>query len=268
MPGPQSFGMRKEVVAASALALALLAAFGWRPLAAWWFDDLGNLALAKGDARAAFAWFDRGLTLWPDSRLLLEDRGRAELDSDPAAALRDFQRSNCGASCVAEMGDAYTRLGDPAAAVADYLQANAAGRLAAAEDRIAAAGGYDDAIALEDALVQRLTGNMLLRADLAAAYAKIGKLSVDASFAKPDKAAGYRRQAISAFRRASDIAPFNEGYLLSYAFAQRDWGDKSAARDAFRRVLSMHPHQSDAEQALLELGPSPPPSPAPSSKPR
>ena len=76
MPGPQSFGMRKDVVVSAALALALFAAFGWRPLAAWWFDDLGNLALAKGDTRAAFAWFDRGLTLWPDSRLLLEDRGR------------------------------------------------------------------------------------------------------------------------------------------------------------------------------------------------
>ncbi len=259
MPGPQSFRMRKEAIGAGVLALVLVGVLAWRPLAAWWFDDLGNLALAKGDAAGAQSWFDRGLALTPHSRLLLEDRGRALLDSDPAEALRDFQASACGAACIAEMGDAQARLGNADAAVADYLQANAAVRLAAMEDRIAQTGRYDEAIALETALVQRLGGDMLLRADLAAAYAKIGKLSAAASYAKPQAADGYRRRAIASFKRATEIAPFNEGYLLSYASAQKDWGDKNAAREAYMRVLSLHPHQADAEQALSELGVAPSP---------
>jgi len=102
--------MRIRVIAA--FAAVALAALAWRPLAAWWCDDLGNLALAKGDDARAFDLFERGLALRPGSRLLLEDRGRARLDRDPAAALRDFQSAGCGAPCVAEMGDAEARLGD------------------------------------------------------------------------------------------------------------------------------------------------------------
>jgi tetratricopeptide (TPR) repeat protein len=255
--------MRRLGLAGGAFVLALivlLAAVILRPLAAWWFDDLGNLALAKGDVTAAAALFDRGLALQPSSRLLLEDRGRALLDSDPRAALRDFQASACGAACTAEEGDAQARLGNAGAAVADYLSADAAGRLAMVEDRMAASGRYDDAIGLEQALVSRLSDDVLLRADLAAAYAKIGKLSVAAGYAQPQRAPDYRRNAIATFKRATEIAPFNEGYALSYAAAQMDWGDRNAAREAYHRVLALHPHQHDAEQALLRLGPSPAPS--------
>jgi len=116
------------LIGAGIVALALLAAAAWRPLTAWWFDDLGNLALAEGDAAGAQSWFDRGLALTPHSRLLLEDRGRALLDSDPAEALRDFQASACGAACIAEMGDAQARLGNADAAVVYASQAQALGR--------------------------------------------------------------------------------------------------------------------------------------------
>jgi tetratricopeptide (TPR) repeat protein len=251
--------MRTRAIAAI-LAL-LLAALAWRPLAAWWYDDLGNLALAKGDDARALALFEHGLALRPGSRLLLEDHGRALLESDPAGALRDFQSAACGAPCIAEMGDAQARLGNADAAVADYLDAKAAVRLASAVDRIAAGGDYDEAIALERALTQRLGDNILLRADLAATYAKIGDLSMGAALATPARAAEYRRTAIAAYDRASGLAPFNEGYLLSYATAQASWGDKRAAKAAFHRVLALHPHQADAERALAALGePTPRPS--------
>jgi len=241
--------------------LFFAAAIAWRSVAAWWFDDIGNLALARGDAPRALAFFERGLALRPDSRLLLEDRGRALLDSDPAAALRSFEEARCGAPCTAEMGDAEARLGNADAAVADYLDAKAAIRLAAAVDRIAAGGGYDEAIALEQALTQRLGDSILLRADLAATYAKIGDLSIGAAINTPARAAEYHRAAIAAYDRASGLAPFNEGYLLSYATAQAKWGDKRAAKAAFHRVLSLHPHQVDAERALAALGePTPRPS--------
>jgi len=115
--------------------------------------------------------------------------------------------------------------------------------------------------ALEQALTQRLGDDILLRADLAATYAKIGDLSIGAALATPARAAEYRISAIAAYDRASGLAPFNEGYLLSYANAQASWGDKRAARAAFHRVLALHPHQADAERALAALGePTPRPS--------
>jgi tetratricopeptide (TPR) repeat protein len=250
-----------RIRAIAAILVLLLTALAWRPLAAWWYDDLGNLALERGDDTRALALFERGLALRPGSRLLLEDRGRAHLARDPAAALSDFQSAACGAPCIAEMGDAQAHLGNADAAVADYLDAKAAVRLAAAVDRIAAGGDYDDAIALERALIQRLGDNILLRADSAATYAKIGDLSLGAARATPARADEYRRAAIAAYDRASGLAPFNEGYLLSYATAQASWGDKRAAKAAYHRVLALHPHQADAERALAALGePTPRPS--------
>ncbi|MBV8366455.1 MAG: hypothetical protein JO194_08125, partial [Candidatus Eremiobacteraeota bacterium] len=133
---------KNAAILAAVLAAVVLVtlAVGGRWLAAWWLDDLGNLRLSKGDADGAVVLFDRGLRYAPHSRLLLEDRGRALLDSDPAMALQNFKAAACGAACTAEMGDAEVRLGDPASAVADYLQANAAVRLAAMEDSIASTG--------------------------------------------------------------------------------------------------------------------------------
>jgi tetratricopeptide (TPR) repeat protein len=252
--------MRTRLIAAVLVAL-FFAALTWRLLAAWWYDDIGNLALERGDEARALALFERGLSLAPGSRLLLEDRGRALLDRDPAAALLDFQSAACGAPCITEMGDAQARLGNADAAVADYHDAKAAVRLASAVDRIAAAGNYVEAIALERALIQRLGDDILLRADLAATYAKIGELSLGAAQATPARADEYRSAAIAAYDRASELAPFNEGYLLSYATAQANWGDKRAARAAFHRVLALHPHQAEAERALAALGePTPRPS--------
>src|SRR5579864_2108036 len=114
--------VRSLAMAAIAIALAALL---WRPLAAWWCDDRGNIMLARGDSSSALAWFERGLVYAPGSRVLLEDRGRARLDADPAGALKDFTAADCGQPCIAERGDAEVRLGLAGAAVRDYLAAHA-----------------------------------------------------------------------------------------------------------------------------------------------
>lgn len=245
--------MRLRFVLAVLVLVVIAAIVFARPVLAWWYDDIGNVALARGEMPLALARFNAGLALSPRSRLLLEDRGRAELDADPASALLDFETADCGAPCVAEMGDAQARLGNADAAVADYLEAKAAARLAAAVAGIAAQGKYEEAIALETALVQRLGDSPLLRADRAAAYATIGRLSEGAAAGEPVRAADYHRAAIAAYQRASELAPLNEGYLLSLGFAQMQWGDARAARAAFRRILALHPHQADAEGALATL---------------
>jgi tetratricopeptide (TPR) repeat protein len=232
----------------------------WRPLAAWWCLDLGNLAFVRGDRPAAAASFTRGLRLEPQWHSLLEDHGRAVLDVEPAIALAEFRQADCGEPCMAEAGDAESALGRAQDAVNDYLAAHAVERLAAAVKRLAAEQRYDEAIALERAFAARLGSGMLVEADLATVYNTIGTIDEQAAAQGIAGRSDYRADAIRSFRRASQLAPFNEGYLLALGFAEAAWGDRLAARTAFDRVLDLHPHQSDAERGLLKLGvPSPDP---------
>jgi tetratricopeptide (TPR) repeat protein len=250
---------------AAAVVLALLL---WRPLAAWWYVDIGNLALVRGDTAKAADLFTLGMRLEPNWHVLKEDHGRAVLDSNPAKALTEFREAACGAPCVAEAGDAEIRLGRPQDAINDYLAARAVARIATAVDRLSDRQRFDDAIALERALTARLGNGMLAEADLASAYYTIGVLDERAAFVLNEthasdaaaRIASYRADAIASLRKASLLATFNEKYLLELASAEAAWGDRRKARADFERVLDLHPHQSDAEQGLARLGvPTPQP---------
>ena len=236
----------------AAIAIAFAAALFWRPLAAWWCDDRGNIALARGDSASALTWFERGLTFAPGSNTLLEDRGRARLDDDPSGALADFKASKCGQPCVAERGDAEVRLGRAGDAVRDYLAAHAAGRITTTVAGLSAQHRYDDALAIERALIRGLDP-LLDQADIAAAEAQVGDLDVKAAEADQARRSLYRRDAIRAFSAANRLAPLNEGYLLSLGYSQMQWGDRREARRAFERELELHPTQPDAERGLALL---------------
>jgi len=239
--------------AAGAVVVALAALLLWRPFAAWLCDDLGNLAYARGDAASAEALFAKGLTYEPAWHVLLEDHGRSVLERAPATALADFRAADCGAPCVAEAGDAESRLGRARAAVDDYLAAHAVDRVGSAAHALASAGRFADAIALERALAVRLDAGMLDQADLATAYFTIGRLDREAAARDARRASRYEADAIASFDRASDLAPFNEEYLLSYGYAELQWGNRDAARSAFERVLDLHPHEFEAERGLAAL---------------
>lgn len=234
----------------AALCVLVLA---WRPLSAWYADDLGNLALAKGHMETATAWFSRGLLDEPDWSLLHEDLGRSLLGVDPSAALVQFRAAACGTPCIAEEGDAYLRLARRDEAISKYIAAKAVARLGQRAQELARAGDDGQAIALEQALIARLHDTFLERAELASAYATLGDLQMLAAFKQPAQAAKLRRAAIVALRHASSLAPFNERYLLAYGFAELQWGDRNAARAAFGRLLQLHPQQADAEAALRQL---------------
>lgn len=211
----------------------------------------------RGHDAQALHWFDTGLRDEPGWALLHEDRGRALLREDPATAREEFARAACGAPCTAEEGDALIRLGKPEAAVDRYVSAKAVSRVSDIALSLAAQGKYDAATALGNELVRRLRDNFLERADLASSYATLGQIHIEAATAagaKPARVREHRREAIAAYSGASRLAPYNEGYLLSYAFAQAQWGDARAARLAFERLLAIHPHQRDAEAALARLG--------------
>jgi tetratricopeptide (TPR) repeat protein len=240
--------------AAAVLALVVLVTLAWRPLAAWSSDDAGNRELLRGHDARALQWFDAGLRYEPSWALLHEDRGRALLASDPAAALAEFERAACGAPCTAEEGDALVRLGRPEAAVERFVNAKAVGRVSDIALSLSARGRYDEAMALEHELIRRLGDGFVDRADVASSYWTLGKIQASAAEAMPPRARSYRVGAIAAYGAATRLAPYNEGYLLSYGFAQAQWGDADAARSAFERMLAIHPHQSDAEAALARLG--------------
>lgn len=226
---------------------------GWRPLGAWFADDAGNLALFKGRTAQATRWFRSGLRREPDWGLLHEDLGRALLATDPGAALGEFRSAACGPACTAEEGDALLRLGRRDEAIERYIAARAVTRVAQRAQEIAAGGDDRQAIALETSLLARLHDTFLERAQLASAYAALGDLELAAGYRHPAEALALRRAAIDALRRASALAPFNERFLLLYAFAQMQWGDRAQARVAFQRLLQLHPHLADAESALAQL---------------
>jgi tetratricopeptide (TPR) repeat protein len=138
-------------------------------------------------------------------------------------------------------------------AIDRYIIAKAVSRVSDIALSLSQRGEYKRATTLVEALIGKLRDKFLERADLASAYATLGKIELDAALANPAQARELRRAAIAAYASASRLAPFNEGYLLSYAFAQKEWGDADVARTAFERVLELHPHQSDAEAALARL---------------
>ena len=239
----------------------------WRPLFAWWGDTNGNRALLRGERARAQAYFEWALRLEPGWALLHEDLGRVLLPTDPEAALREFDTALCGAPCTAEAGDALLHMGRLHEAIDRYVAAKAASRVSDIALSLARRGEYDRATALTLALIAKLRDKFLERADLASAYATLGKIDLDAAAAKPARARELRRAAIAAYASASHLASFNEGYLLSYAFAQMQWGDAEAARRSFERVLELHPHQSNAEAALAHLARNNGPKVMPSASP-
>ncbi len=233
----------------------MFGALASRPLRATWSDDFGNRALLSGKNARALAAFDAALRLEPRWKFLHEDRGRALLPAAPAAALAEFERANCGAPCIAEEGDALVRLDQYQAAGNKYVNARAVSRVSEMALALAHAGKYGAALALESALARRLDAGFLERADLASTFATQGEIysiaAATGSGQRPMRA--YERAAINAFAQASALAPFNEGYLLSYGFAQARWGDRQQAINAFQKVLEIHPGQPDAQTALARL---------------
>lgn len=248
---------RSAGVAAGVVLGVLLLALAWRPLSAWYRDDLGNLAFLHGDSAAARASFEFALRQEPQWSFLHEDLGRVLLATDPTAALQEFRVAACGSPCIAEEGDALLRLGRVQDAIGKYVSARAATRVFARAQELASQGRYAESIALEEALVARLHDNFLERAELASAYASLGTLEDTAAYNLPRQASTLRARATRALHTASDLAPFNEGYLLAYGFSEMQYGDRSHARAAFQRVLRLHPHQQDAERALARLDQNP-----------
>jgi len=241
------------LIATALVAAALLLAF--RPLGAWWSDDEGNRALLQGDNLKAVERFASAERREPDWAFVHEDLGRAVLDTDPARALAEFERANCGSACIGEEGDALFALGRTGDAIDRYIQARAVAKVAAIATQLVASKRYDAALSIESELVARLHDDFVDRSDLAAAYAQIGKIEIAAATqAGTGVAARQHAQAgLTALARATALAPLNEDYLLAEGFAQLRFGSVAQARRIFERLLQIDPSQQDAQRALRML---------------
>ena len=235
------------------LTMATAGLLGWRPGAAAACDNFGNIALARGADAVAVRWFDRGLAIEPQWRFLREDRARALLTAQPRAALADFESAACGSPCWEGAGEAQLRLGDVRAAIGDFVRAGALTKLDEVAGRLTAAGDFSDAVAAERELAQQFSANALDQAQLAQTLWQIGRIEELAGWKVPPQAAAYRAAAIASYAKAAKLAPLNESYLLSYGMAEMQWGARASARRAFEHLLQLHPHQSDAENALRKL---------------
>jgi tetratricopeptide (TPR) repeat protein len=257
------FSVAPATFLAVLLVIAIVLTVAWRPLRAWWADDAGNRALLQGRPIDAQDWFDAGLRYEPNWSLLHEDRGRALLGRNPAAALAEFERAACGAPCSAEEGDALAALGKPQEALDRYLAAKAVSRVSDSALRLVSQRRFDEALALERDLIHRLDDTFVEQANLARSYAALGKIENSTAWARPHDARAHIRQAVAAFATATRLAPYNEGYLLSYAFSQLRYGDIDGARRSLKRLLELHPLQPDAEAALAHIDRGTLPSAAP-----
>ena len=186
--------------------------------------------------------------------MLQEDRGRALLQAGrPADALGDFAQAGCGSACLAESGDALLALGRTHEAVDLYVEAKAVGKLASLATTMVSEKRFDAALDIEVRLLRELPDDFAHRSERAVVYDAIGKIE-SARFSSGSRTdPRLIRKAIDAIAQASELAPLNEDYLLSYAFAQFRWGDQAEASRAFQRLLQIHPGQPDAQAALARI---------------
>jgi tetratricopeptide (TPR) repeat protein len=246
---------RRAAWLSAVAVLVVLGWIAWRPLSAWWLDDAGNRALLRGQNANAERDFEAALGKEPGWAILHEDLGRAIVASDPARALQEFERANCGSPCMAEAGDALMAMGRTREAIDRYVQAKAVGKVSDVASQLVASQQYDEALAIESALLARLHDDFVDRSELAAVYAQIGKIDIAAASRVNDPRAARVRaeKGIASLAHAKDLAPLNEDYLLSYGFAQLRFGSADEARRTFERILELHPGQKDAVDALARM---------------
>ena len=78
-------------------------------------------------------------------------------------------------ACTAEAGDALMTMGRTNEAIDRYIQAKAVGKVSQAAVQLVSAHRYQEALAVESALLAQLHDDFIDRSELAAVYAQSGR---------------------------------------------------------------------------------------------
>jgi tetratricopeptide (TPR) repeat protein len=229
-----------------------------------WPYYLGHLARSRGDAVAAAAHFARVLALNPRDVAALVWRGRVVLDqgrADEAATLfsralelrPDLVAAHEGLGRAAltrgRFADAARQLEaalqrDPAASAVRYplaLAYRGLGRTAEAESQLRLRGDVRPGV--PDPRMAEVAGLL----ESAVVFEGHG----DRALARGDAAA-----AVTAFRRASELAPDRAAITQKLATALAITGDLRAALDLYQKLLDANPDFAEAHYSLgvIHLG--------------
>ncbi|PRY32220.1 tetratricopeptide repeat protein [Pseudosporangium ferrugineum] len=206
-------------------------------------NQLGDLAWASGDPRAAGAEYAAGLAAAPSYQPLLRGRSRV------AAATGNLTAALTDAATVA----ARTPTPDSLMEYATLLRL--AGRTDEAERQLTladaahrlfeAGGGRDD---LTGALLALARGDAPAAVRLARAeYARRPFADVADTLGLALHTAGQDRQALPYARRAVTAGPRNAAYAYHLALISLGTGDLPTAREQLRRVRALNPYFSPVD---------------------
>jgi len=196
-------------------------------------------------------------TSWPlppALRLVLArdalERGNLPLATADAAVLPPSSDRFALEAALAE------RRGEFAIALQDEF---AAGDLAALERHVAAErdrGDIAGALALQEATIARFARDPTQADALAQAYFQLGRLQETQAYAfalGDPKRRAHERLARDAYAQATELAPFDERYLISYASQLVNLSDFEAAGAVFARARDADPTDADSYAGMGDI---------------
>lgn len=146
------------------------------------------------------------------------------------------------------------RRGDSAAAARGFLDAGDAGdleRLIALEER---AGRIDSALALQEAMIERLRTDRSASGALPEAYYRLGLLQQAQAYRfPPDGRRPDEERSLASYRSAIALAPLAERYLVAAGNEELNLGEYASAERYFRRAHDVDPTSVDAITGFGDL---------------
>jgi hypothetical protein len=189
---------------------------------------------------------DPALPLPATLRLMLARRALAA--GDLALAAAHVARLPASRDRAELNGALAERRGDGAAAVRFYLDAGDLDDLERRAEALAAAGRGDDALALQRAAIARAQRDPAQAGNLPEAYYRLGMLEQQLAYRIADVGArtAPQEQSLADYRKAVELAPLEERYLIAAGNEEINLGDLDAASSFFARARETDPRSVDA----------------------
>jgi tetratricopeptide (TPR) repeat protein len=192
---------------------------------------------------------------WLPQVLLLVLAERALDEGDEARAQALVARLGPSDDRMALQGRLADARGDGAEAARDYLAAGDLDDIQMRVTLLARQAKFDQALALQRALVARLEADPTQRDTLALAWYALGGLEQSAAYqffpGRPERKL-LQHQAVTAYEHALALSPEQERYMIAYGTQLINVWRYGDARDVFLRAMSVDPGDSTPVAGLGE----------------